>query len=356
MVSPIVSVVMSVYNGERFLREAVESILDQNFRDFEFIVINDGSTDFTGQILDSYQEKDSRMHVYHQENRGLVESLNRGCGRAQGKYIARMDADDISVINRLGWQVEFMEQHPEVGVLGGAAEIIDIMGMSLRTCANPIEDHDIRIALLDDCPIWHPTVLMRKDVFVSVGGYRKVVFGSEDYDLWLRVADHYQLANLGAVLLHYRHHPHQITVSKGKQLIFSTLAARAAATLRRDGKPDPLDSIVDITSAVLVDLGVNERIQQSALARRYLWSIGILYNNGEYSDAFNVLTEMLQTCDWKQAEKRVITDLRILAAQLHWKQRRFVKSILIAVHAAITRPIILGRPFRSLLHWFRYSN
>ena len=116
MVSPIVSVVMSVYNGERFLREAVGSILDQSFRKFEFIVINDGSTDFTGAMLDSYQEQDLRMHVYHQENRGLVESLNRGCALAQGKYIARMDADDISVINRLMWQVEFMEKHPEVTV------------------------------------------------------------------------------------------------------------------------------------------------------------------------------------------------------------------------------------------------
>jgi hypothetical protein len=197
---------------------------------------------------------------------------------------------------------------------------------------------------------------MRKDVFVSVGGYRKVVFGSEDYDLWLRVADHYQLANLGAVLLHYRHHHHQITVSKGRQLTFSTLAARAAAALRRDGIPDPLNSIVEITPAVLIDLGVKEATQQSALARRYLWSIGILYKNGEYANAFNVLTDMLQTCDWKQAEKRIIADLRLLAAQLHWKQRKFVKSILNAAHATITRPIILGRPFRALLHWFRYSN
>ncbi|MGZ8906047.1 MAG: glycosyltransferase [Methylobacter sp.] len=353
MPTPLVSVVMCVLNGERFLREAVESILDQSFRDFEFIVINDGSTDSTASILDSFERIDSRVRVYHQENMGLVESLNRGCGLAQGKYIARMDADDISVINRLMWQVEFMEKHPEVGVLGGAAEIIDIIGKSLGTSVNPIEDHELRNALLDDCPIWHPTVLMRKDVFVSVGGYRKVVFGSEDYDLWLRVADHYQLANLEAVLLHYRLHPHQVTVSKGRQLTFSTLAARATAAIRRDGIPDPLDSIEEITPAVLVKLGVSEATLQSALARRYLWSIRTMYNTGEYPGAFNMLTEMLRSCDWKQADKRTIADLRLLSAQLYWRQGRFVRSIAIAGHATITRPIILGRPFRSLLLWLR---
>jgi hypothetical protein len=346
---------MSVFNGERFLREAVDSILDQSFREFEFIVIDDGSTDGSAAILDSYQENDPRVRVYHQENRGLVESLNRGCALAQGKYIARMDADDISVTNRLMWQVDFLEKHPEVGVLGGAAEMIDTSGNSLCIAVNPIEDHEIRYTLLDDCPVWHPTVLMRKNVFISVGGYRKVVFGAEDYDLWLRVADYYQLANLETVLLHYRLHPYQVTVSKVKQLAFSTLAARAAAAFRREGIPDPLDSVVEITSTVLCGLGVSEPMQQATLAQRYLWSIHTLYNNGEYSVAFNVLTEMLQSCDWKQAEKRIIADLRLLEAQLYWKQRRFMRSILIGGHAAIIRPIILGRPFRSLLRWARLA-
>ncbi len=350
---PIVSVVMSVYNGERFLSEAVESILDQSFRDFEFIVINDGSTDLTASILNSYKRNDPRLRVSHQENRGLVESLNHGCALAQGKYIARMDADDISVKNRLIWQVEFMEKHLEVGVLGGAAEIIDITGKSLGTSFNPIEDRDIRYALLDDCPIWHPTVIMRKDVFVSVGGYRKVVFGAEDYDLWLRIADQYHLANLETVLLHYRLHPCQVTVSKVRTLTFSTLAARAAAALRINGNPDPLNTVVEITPEFLVELGVKETTQQLNLARRYLWSIATLYDNGEYSAAYNVLTEMMKSCDWTQAEKRVVADLRLLTAQLHWKKRSFAKSILIACHAIITRPIILGRPFKSLLHWFQ---
>ena len=140
MSSPIVSVVMSVLNGERFLREAVESILDQSLREFEFIIINDGSTDFSGSILDSYQHKDPRLRVVHQENMGLVESLNRGCGLARGKYIARMDADDIAIQDRLRWQADFMETHPEVGVVGGAVEVIDTTGRSLPYRASKLLD------------------------------------------------------------------------------------------------------------------------------------------------------------------------------------------------------------------------
>src|SRR4030042_1971241 len=102
---------MSVYNGEKYLKEAVESILNQTFRDFEFIIINDGSTDGTGAILASYQQKDARIRIYNQENQGLIASLNRGCQLARGEYIARMDADDISLPQRLQRQLDYMEAH-----------------------------------------------------------------------------------------------------------------------------------------------------------------------------------------------------------------------------------------------------
>src|SRR5262245_27130869 len=162
MTTPIVSVVMSVLNGEPFLREAVESILGQTFGDFEFIVIDDGSTDASADILDSYQRNDARVRVYHQENKGLVESLNRGCGLARGKYIARMDADDIATKERLMWQVEFVEKHPEVGVVGGAIEVINASGKSSVTHRYPLKNSDIYQALLrGDCPLVHPTVVMR---------------------------------------------------------------------------------------------------------------------------------------------------------------------------------------------------
>ena len=121
---PLVSVLMSAYNGERFLRGAVESILRQSLRDLELIVINDGSTDATGEILDKCQEGDPRVRVFHQANVGLIESLNRGAGFARGEYIARMDADDIAHRDRLALQMSVLAKHQELGVVGGAIEVI----------------------------------------------------------------------------------------------------------------------------------------------------------------------------------------------------------------------------------------
>ena len=110
---------MSVYDGERFLREAIDSILTQTFHDFEFIIVNDGSTDGSAAILDSYAKSDARLRVYDQANRGQCASDNRGCKLARGKYIARMDADDVSTPDRLEKQIAFLENHPKVGLLGG---------------------------------------------------------------------------------------------------------------------------------------------------------------------------------------------------------------------------------------------
>src|SRR5579872_4675255 len=209
---PSISVVMSVFNGERFLRDAIESILNQSFCDFEFIIIDDGSTESIGSILDWYQKSDPRIRVYHQENRGLIESLNRACGLARGKYIARMDADDIATPDRLGRQLQYMEAHPGVAVLGGAVEIIDANGKLRGNAAPPTGDDAIRSNLQNGNTVfYHPTVMMRKEVFLAVGGYREVVVDAEDFDLWTRIADKHKLANLAQVVLKYRRHPHQVS-------------------------------------------------------------------------------------------------------------------------------------------------
>ena len=353
MTTPLVSVVMSVFNGEPFLGEAVDSILNQSFRDFEFVVIDDGSTDSSGAILDSYQEKDSRLRVLHQDNRGLIESLNRGCSIARGKYIARMDADDIAVRDRLLWQVEYLEKHPEVCVLGGAVELIDANGTSLGTDSNPLEDRAIKSGLLrGNCPYYHGTVLMRREAFASVGGYRKIVVNAEDYDLWSRIADRFQLANLEAVVLKYRRHPQQISVSRCRQQALSWLAARTAAVARRNGNGDPLDSFKEITPAVLAGLGVSEAMQQTALASAYVTCLRSMSNAGEFSAALKVI-DILQSSGWEHAENHVLADSRLAAAGLYWRQRRFAKSIVTAAQGLIMRPIILGRPLKPLLRRLR---
>lgn len=349
---PTVSVVMSVYNGERFLDEAVDSILGQSFEDFEFIIIDDGSTDSTGPLLDSYRKRDPRVRVFHQENRGLVASLNRGCEAARGKYIARMDADDIAAKDRLSWQLKFMEGHPKVGVVGGAIEFIDITGKSLRTSVNPAEDRDLRMAL-PDCPFWHPTVFMRKEIITLLGGYRKIVTDAEDHDLWLRVAEHYQLANLEKVVLKYRLHPYQVTVRKFRQMVTSSLAAQGAAASRKNGNPDPLDAATTITPKILAELGITEADLEAAVTRKCLWSIQTMCETGDYATAFATLLELFKSSAWRHAERRVVSDLYLFAAQLYWRQGRFMRSIKDACHAAIIRPEVLGRPLKQFLRWLR---
>ena len=123
--NPLVSVLMSVYNGDRYLDEAIDSILSQTYENFEFIIINDGSTDHTKDILSSYSNQDNRIRVFHQKNHGLTFSLNRGLELSRGKYVARMDADDISSPRRLEEQINYLRANPEVGVLGTQMEIIN---------------------------------------------------------------------------------------------------------------------------------------------------------------------------------------------------------------------------------------
>jgi glycosyltransferase involved in cell wall biosynthesis len=242
-----VSVVMSVFNGHAFLEEAVESILSQTYRDYEFVIVDDGSTDKTPEILAAYASRDERVRVLHHENKGRAASLNIGIGLAKGKYIARMDADDVALPHRLEEQVEFMERHPEVGMLGGAFELISTRGRVLKTVRFPSEDSEIRSVILTYNPICHPTVVMRKDVAMASGGYRKALLDADDYDLWLRISERSQLANLEKCVLRYRIHSRQVSIQNMRHQKMSVLAARGAALRRRAGGPDPLSDIEQIT-------------------------------------------------------------------------------------------------------------
>lgn len=345
---PSVSVVMSVFNGERFLRDAVESILDQSFCDFEFIIIDDGSTDRSGSMLESYERLDPRIRVYHQENRGLIESLNRGCRLARGQYIARMDADDIAVRDRLAWQIEFMKRHPEVAVVGGAAEFIDQCGKVLRVAARPLHNAEIQRVILNQSGVmWHPTVLMRKAALAQVGGYRSVA-DAEDYDLWLRMAELFELANLPQVLLKYRIHPGQVSVANCRKQALGAAAAKAAATARRSGKPDPLQFSGEITPAVLAGLGVSEAVQHTTLARGYLSSIRNMCGAGEFVPALEMF-ETLLFSELRHAERWTIADLCLCGASLYWRKRKLAYCAMNATKAVVARPLILGRPFKTLL-------
>ncbi len=352
MISPVVSVVMSVFNGERFLRPAIDSILAQTWRDFEFIIVDDGSEDHTPIILSDYRRKDPRIRIITQENRGLVEALNRGCALARGPYIARMDADDVAVENRLELQVSFLREHPEIGLLGGAVNIMNLAGKTLWSTSNPLRDVDIRTALQDGCPFWHPTVMVRKETFEATGGYRKIVVHAEDYDLWLRMAAVCQMANLEAVLVAYRLHSNQVTTQKCKQMVLSSLVARSAAIRRSEHRSDPLNSAESITPALLVELDIREVDVEAELAARFVYVIRNMCRTGEFAAALKVIAEMRACSRWEHVSARVMADFHLLAAELYSKQGRIGATLGSVSKAVAARPLVLGRsiwPFMKRL-------
>lgn len=208
MSTPLISVIMPVYNGEEYLREAIESILNQTYINYEFIILNDGSTDKTEEIILSYV--DSRiLYIKNETNLQIVKTLNKGIALAKGKYIARMDADDISLPKRFERQVAFMEEHPGIDVCG---TWFKTFGKKKYIQKLPICHNEIKACLLFYTPIAHPTVMMKKTIFDN-NQYSDVFSKAEDYALWLHLIDDFKFENLSEVLLDYRLHSSQ-TCSK----------------------------------------------------------------------------------------------------------------------------------------------
>jgi glycosyltransferase involved in cell wall biosynthesis len=202
--SPLVTVLMPVHNSEAFVVDAIESILGQTFRDFEFLIIDDGSTDRSVEIVEGYADSRIRL-VCNDHQLELVRTLNRGLDLAQGKYVARMDADDISLPERLERQVDFMETNPDVGICG--TWLVTMGDREGGIWSYPEGAEEIRCRLLFHAPIGHPTVCMRREMLVRHGlrfdeGYPH----AEDYEFWIRASGAFPLANLDSVLLRHRIH------------------------------------------------------------------------------------------------------------------------------------------------------
>ncbi len=204
---------MAVYNGQRYLREAVESILNQTFRGFEFIIVDDGSTDTTAAILAGFH--DPRLVLLKNEtNIGLTKSLNRGLRAARGDFIARMDADDISLPERIEKQVAYFDAHPETGILGSTCVFIDAYNKTGGRKPRPLNDLEIRWASLLKNPFMHPTVMLRRDIMIKNNlAYDEALQAAQDYDLFTRMLNHTRGANLGEPLVKYREHSEDLTTT-----------------------------------------------------------------------------------------------------------------------------------------------
>lgn len=229
MIDPTASVVLAVHNGRPYLEEAVKSILNQTLSDFEFVIVNDGSTDGTREVLDRFADRDERIRCVHQENKGLIASLNRGLNMARGKYIARMDADDIAHPERLQAQVRFLDANPDIGVLGTQVELINDSGKADGEWNFPTDPDQVAWRLLFGTCLCHPSVMMRASLVQDLGGYTAWATHGEDYELWTRVLLESRLANLSETLLKYRRHEETVS-EQNRETQFET-TGRAAANL-----------------------------------------------------------------------------------------------------------------------------
>lgn len=204
-----ISVIMPVYNGEEYIKNTVESVLGQTFSDFEFIIIDDGSTDNTLNILKNFS--DNRIKILNQNHGGIVKALNLGIKESQGEYIIRIDADDICISNRFEKLITYMNENPNVSVCGSWVRKIDKEGNVIGELKYPPIDHkDIkRYAILHN-PFIHPSVIVRKKVFDKVGLYKNFKH-NEDYELWTRVLKVGRGHNIPEFLIDYRIHQNQVT-------------------------------------------------------------------------------------------------------------------------------------------------
>lgn len=231
--SPLVSVIIPCYNAEKYVEMAVRSIMQQTYRKLEIIVIDDCSTDSTLSILASLLGQDERIKFFrNNSNLKIVATLNRGIAAATGKYIARMDADDISLPERIQLQVNFMENNSDIMVCGGQCLKIDEQGQINGKIKYTTNSDELKAELLFFCPFAHPAVMIRKEIFNRRKLYKEGMAPAEDYELWLNIAESGELANLPDYLIKYRWHGNNATIKqKGEQatVLYKVLESHASS-------------------------------------------------------------------------------------------------------------------------------
>jgi hypothetical protein len=271
MATPAITVAMSVHNGEPYLAEAIASVLAQSYGDFEFLILDDGSTDASRDTIARYAAQDARIRPILRENRGLIASLNQLLAEARAPLVARMDADDVCRPERFARQVAFLGAHPDYGVLGSWSEDIDERGRSIQSVARGQDQptsHEALLASIDAGGplLCHPSVMLRAEVVRAAGGYHAAFRHCEDLDLWLRLATRTRLCSLPERLLRYRRSDGQVSRRFSIEQTVGSAVSRFAYRERAAGRPDPtaaLDSLppIDRLDALFGRSGVTEAVR-----------------------------------------------------------------------------------------------
>ena len=245
--APLISVIMPAYNAEKYIGEAIESILNQTLKDFELIIINDASTDSTGNIIKSYAEKDSRIVVLVNENNlNIAGSLNRGISVAKGTFIARMDADDIALPERLEMQAKVMSENPQVAVVGNDIQLINESGVVIGYRHYPTDSKSLKRVIFRYSPFAHPTVLIRAACIKEVGDYDKTKSPSEDVDMWFRLGMKYDFKSIPKGLLKYRVFLNSTSNKSLRRVELLTFKMRLNAVAKLGYSVGPVDVVYNI--------------------------------------------------------------------------------------------------------------
>lgn len=284
---PLVTVLMPVYNGQSYLREAIQSILEQTYINFELLIMDDGSTDQSAEIVKSYRDK--RIKLYQSEkNEGISKTLNKGIKLSRGQYIARMDSDDISHPDRFMHQVTFLEEHPEIGVLGSGIENLK----DNRTGKKkqwPESDAEIKINLLFQNPFFHSTVMVRRSLMNDIR-YPENMRYAQDFGLWVSLAPCTHFANLLNAMVQYRTHSGQITKTKANE-------QRNNARMIREVYLKSL--FPECTeNEMILHHRISERNRQIDLSATALWFEKILLINNEHNIFPDIILRKILARKW----------------------------------------------------------
>ncbi len=291
MASPAISVAMSVYNGGEFLAEAIESVLGQSFGDFEFLILDDGSSDSSPAMIERYALRDARIVPIIRENRGLIASLNQLVETARAPILARMDADDICEPQRFIRQHAFLMDNPDHGLVGSWSLDIDETGQPCVTAGvnHPVTYDEVLSVIEERSPICHPSAMMRRDVLVAAGGYHRAFRHCEDYDLWLRLASRTRMANVPERLLRYRRTEGQISNRFSIDQHYGAAVAVLAYRERMAGRPDPTEHIESLPPIEGLDALFGRPVSREIRAKV---ARGLLYSRSAMRSAgFDLLLE-----------------------------------------------------------------
>jgi glycosyltransferase involved in cell wall biosynthesis len=248
------TVLLPVFDGERYVGKTIESVLSQSYREYEFLILDDGSHDRTPEILEEYARRDPRIRVFRHENHGVGYTLNRGLAEARGSLIAQIGADDLALPGRLAKQIDFLERNPEYVLVGGYLRVIDSDDRPIGLRKYPTSDAQLRKRMVLYNPFGAPSVMYRREDALAVGGFTSRFWTCEDYDFILRLAKRGKIANLAEPLTSYRLHRGAIKSTQTLQQLRDTLETKRAAYTEYGYRESLAARAVNLAQAVMTRL------------------------------------------------------------------------------------------------------